>query len=106
MPLLPGLLGGSPPPAGWSAGRLLLHCPLNRHHEPILACQAPQGACSCLHIVSACLLRARTGSEGANCALTALGCTDRGCQGEMWLASIHHEMACCVQGSQHGLHVR
>ena len=87
MPLLPGLLGGASPPAGWSAGHLLLHSPLNRPHEPLLACQAPQGACSCLHNESACLLLARTGCHCANCALMAPGCTDRGWQGEMWLSS-------------------
>lgn len=53
MPLVPG---GGPPPAGGSACRLLMYCPLNLRHEPILAGQAPQGACSCLHNVSACLL--------------------------------------------------
>ena len=75
MPLVPG---GGPPPAGGSACRRLLYCPLNLRHEPILAGQAPQGACSCLHNVSACLLSARTGCDRANYAPMELGYTDRG----------------------------
>ena len=104
MPVLPSLLGGAPPPAGWSAGRLLLHRPLNRLHEPLLACQAPQGACSCLHNESACLLLARTGCDGANCAPMSLGCTDRGWQGEMWLPSILMMALLRSARSQHGVH--